>query len=158
MKYLILLALFFTFTAFADQRFETAGGYSHFVLDQNNDDNEVYFSNCESTIETVDGIANGGTKCKQKEVRIIPWLKYNEGIVRNQGEDDEAYILPLNGNTYPTSCEMVTSNYDTANDDWNQTEYTTNTWVAKYVASRSSEEHPFFDITYTLYCKDGVQK
>ncbi len=144
------------FNVMADQRFETAGGYSHFVLDQNNDDNEIYFANCENSIETANGVASGSTRCVKKKERIIPWLKYNEGTIRNQGEDDEKYILVLSGDTYPTPCQMVTSNYDAANDDWNQTEYTSNTWSARYVAERS-EGHPFFNITYTLYCKDGVQ-
>ena len=45
----IWLSVFITWTAQADQRFESEQGICHFAYDTNDSDNEVYFANCQNT-------------------------------------------------------------------------------------------------------------
>lgn len=131
-KFLIIMMLFAVpFVAEADQRFETWQGLCHFAYDPNDDDNEVYFANCDNSIVTHQGVAHGHTRTIQKGGSPI-------------GQSYEAKRLigaATNADYYPgytvsnTACVMVTSNYDAGADDNNETVYTTNDWdltIAKW--------------------------
>lgn len=151
MKYLLSLFLITAFSIVnADQRFETAGGYSHFVVDPNNSDNEIYLSNCTSEIETLGGgaRAKGYTICEVEGHEGVPWEQYTAPC-----ENQYDCVLQGNQNTFGTTCNMVTSNYDADNDKWNQTEYVSNNWYSRYVATQQG--YGKYKITYHLRCYAG---
>lgn len=96
----------------ADQRFETTGGFCHFVTPEgfanNNDDNEVFFANCENSIrQTANGDGNGSTLVK---------VKYPSGAMPFYGEHT------YSGADTGVDCVMVDSNNTTyATQDWDST-------------------------------------
>jgi hypothetical protein len=113
MKYIILTMLLFSFNAVADQRFETTGGFCHFVTPEgfanNNDDNEVFFANCENSIrQKANGDGEGSTTVK---------VDYPAGAVPFYGEHK------YSGADTGINCVMV---------DSNNTQYTTQDWDSNY--------------------------
>jgi hypothetical protein len=112
MKYL-LFVLLLPLTVIADQRFETVGGFCHFVTPEGfrnaNDDNEVFFANCLNSIrQNEDGTGDGSTVVK---------VKYPEGAL----PFTESY--ETSGAETGIDCVMV---------DSNNTQYVTQDWNSKY--------------------------
>jgi len=112
----ILLGMFVVSGAFADQRFETVGGFCHWVtvegFTNNNDDNEVFFANCENSIrQNQDGTGTGSTVAKVKyPAAAMPFVGEHEFTGAGTGID----------------CVMV---------DSNGTQYVTQDWTATYTAT-----------------------
>ena len=108
-----ILLMFFMTGAIADQRFETVGGFCHFVTPEGfangNDDNEVFFANCENSIQqNQDGTGSGSTLVN---------VKYPAGALPFIGEHT------FTGADTGVNCVMV---------DSNGTQYTTQDWTATY--------------------------
>jgi hypothetical protein len=115
MKYFIIVLMMLSFTAVADQRFETVGGFCHFVTPEGfangNDDNEVFFANCENSIrQNQDGTGSGSTLVK---------VKYPAGALPFTGKHT------FTGAGTGVDCVMV---------DSNGTQYVTRDWTATYEA------------------------
>ena len=152
----------------ADQRMETVGGFCHFVINPDNEDNEIFVSNCVSSI--VQNNNRTGTGWVLKKVKY-------PGILLPVSN------LMLTGAETGINCVMV---------DSNGTTYVTQDWISRYVpskldvtrmaefakASRSYNEEYDYDnngvvdsldakwfklkkprsITYELTCKNGSQQ
>lgn len=162
-KYLLLLLLVaMPFSVMADQRFENWQGICHFNYDANNDDNEVYFSNCKNTIDTYDDgngtLAFGSSSVK--ETYIVEKNTYPKGLV-----DGNVFLkgnASTAGDKYEvsnTTCVMVTSNYNADADDNNETVYTTNDWelemIAKDKHNKRRDNHNM-KVAFDLNCRNGV--
>jgi len=128
MKYLLLLLL--SFSAHADQRFETVGGFCHFILSTQNDDNEVFFSNCQNSITQLDDGSAIGSSIIEMEYPDL--------------------MAPVTTDTYFDSfdndveCVMV---------DSNGTEYRSRAWRSSYIVSYDRNTV----IRYELSCLNGRQ-
>lgn len=101
--------------ALADQRFETVGGFCHYVTPEGfangNDDNEVFYANCENSIrQNQDGTGTGSNTVK---------VKYPAGAIPFTGE------YTFTGADTGVDCVMV---------DSNGTTYVTQNWTATYEA------------------------
>lgn len=158
MKYLILLLL--ASPVLADQRVENWQGICHFSYDANNNNNEVYSSNCQTAITLYEGIASATGKLIQtynftdrtlpKPMQQIPIIGF-----KFKGTDAQGYqnYELQNGN-----CVMVTSNYDAGTDSNNETVYATRDWnlTAKpeIVDTKTGE----VIVTYKLACRGGIQQ
>ena len=168
MKLLIVL-LMFTMNAYADQRFETVGGFCHFVtpegFENTNDDNEVFFANCENSIrQNQDGTGSGSTKTTGK---------YPAGALPFTGEHE------YSGET-GVDCVMVDSNGTVyVTQDWNS-KYEVKIkglWGFKRAFLTNDEDYDFNEdgivnaldigifkqnadgkIEYTLTCRNGAQQ
>jgi len=132
MKYVIMFFAL-SFGASADQRFETVGGFCHFVTPEGfqtaNDDNEVFFANCLNSIrQKANGDGEGSTTVKV----IYP------GSALLFTED-----YTTNGPATGINCNMV---------DSNGTTYTTNDWNSHYHVNTEDNS-----ITYTLHCRNATQ-
>lgn len=169
-KFMIMMALIMSFgtgTVYADQRFETDGGYCHFSYDVNDADNEVYFANCLNTIDTYDAadgqgrLAMGDSNVKKKyTVRDATFIQaLREGNIFLKGNQaGEPY-----GDRYTTSnapCVMVTANYDAGNDDQNETVYVSNDWNMEIITAKFKKGEAFdkgnIRVHYKLSCRGGV--
>lgn len=180
MKKLFLLLLL-PLAVMADQRFEMDGGYCHFNYDVNNADNEVYFANCKSIIDTHDGVARGHTNVTVKydtNDRTLPMdligSNARTGInLRGAGANSSVYGEELYTVSNAT-CNMVTANYNAGADDQNETEYTTTDWnmeakinpksmTNRTITSTNENGITFtrtvatFKVKYQLACRGGVQ-
>ena len=165
MKYsnLFLFLLLLALNVSADQRFETNQGLCHFAYDVNNSDNEVYFANCQNTINTYDaGDGQGrlahGTSTVQQEYELLNYTFpifssfFLKGADANkQIYSDGRYTTALN-----TSCVMVTSNYDAGADANNETVYVTNDWNLDINFGHYDAATGVSIITYALDCRNGV--
>jgi len=156
--------------ALADQRFETVGGFCHYVTPEGfangNDDNEVFYANCENSIrQNQDGTGTGSNTVK---------VKYPAGAIPFTGE------YTFTGADTGVDCVMV---------DSNGTTYVTQNWTATYEAEVEGlddfndaffTDDPEYDlngdgfvdyadltifsadakgrIKYTLACYNGVQQ
>ena len=161
MKYLLSILLFISINVCADQRFETDGGYCHTAHNVNDADDEIYFSNCVSSIWTpkVDGqrVANGNT-IMSKEYPIADGGFPVLGGTKFKGVD-APYNAYLDYDTAAnTPCVMVTANYDAANDDQNETVYVTNDWNLSYEWLDYNAENQTAMLQATLSCRGGVQQ
>jgi hypothetical protein len=152
-----------SFTATADQRFESWQGLCHFAYDVNDKDNEVYFANCLNSINTYDAndgqgrLAYGTSKVTQiykLTDYTIPQFK----DVKLKGVDAAKMQYP--NNIYKTAlntlCVMVTSNYDAGNDDNNETVYNTNDWNLEIDLGQYDYKNDEMIVTYTLDCRRGI--
>ena len=115
MKYIMLILMMLSMGAVADQRFETNNGMCHFVTPEGfangNDDNEVFFANCENSIrQNQNGTGSGSTMVK---------VKYPAGAMPFVGEYE------FTGAGTGVDCVMV---------DSNGTQYVTQDWTASYEA------------------------
>ena len=165
MKQLFLLVLLcLPFGAFADQRFESHQGICHFAYDADDPDNEVYFSNCVNTINTAitpftQGVryAFGTSLSEQDYTLVYNTHPYTQGAKLKGSEaspirfPDSEYTLAVN-----TPCVMVTSNYDAANDDDNETVYVTNDWNFELIVGSLNLNTQTMRYTYVLNCRKGV--
>jgi len=138
MKYLLTLlaalAITFSLSTYADQRFETVGGFCHFVTPEGfataNDDNEVFFANCENSIrQTADGSGEGSTKV------IVQYPKGAEPF-------EETY--KTSGAETGIDCNMV---------DSNGTQYTTQDWDSVYKVMGKAGK-----IAYSVTCRNAAQQ
>jgi len=132
--YLTVLVLFSSVVQ-ADQRFETVGGFCHFILNPDNDDNEVFFANCENSItQNNDGSGEGSTHV------VVKYPLGGEPIVKTTYFDNEtAPNIP---------CVMV---------DSNGTTYVSNDWYSKY-KYRAGRRHKPAQITFSMVCSNGRQQ
>jgi hypothetical protein len=149
MKHFILAVSMIACTSvIADQRFETNNGFCHFVLNPNNADNEVFFSNCRNAIvQNNDGTGTGTTYIKaQFPIGGAPIAK----------------SLALTGDETGIACNMV---------DSNGTQYTTNDWTSEYTLIKhrhkgglSRFKHRWHDkrnadtVIFSLICRNGQQQ
>ena len=151
------------FVVQADQRMETWQGLCHFALDPADDDNEVYFANCKNTIDTPD--TGDGTGRKANGMSIVK-AKYdifgraypNYRNLKLAGPENTRYdyFNTAERAVIETPCVMVTSNYNAANDDNNETVYITNDWTVDIEYTNIEFDNFTFDIVYTLSCRNGV--
>ena len=162
MKHLITLSLtiFIIATANADQRMETWQGLCHYNYDVNDDDNEVYYANCENTIDTYDN-GNGRLAKSSSEKNKTYTLKdatfpvikdFNHIGNATDPEKYPGYVV----NNAP--CISVTSNYNAAADDNNETVYVTNDWNLEITVSQYDYVNDTLTYTYKLNCRDGVSQ
>lgn len=135
MKYITIIMLFLASQAIADQRFETVGGFCHFITPEGfqtgNDDNEVFFANCLNYIrQKSDGTGEGTTKVTAtapKNANVIDLVSYSTSGAQT-GED----------------CVMV---------DSNGTTYVTQDWNSEYKVMGHSGK-----IEYSLACRNAAQQ
>ena len=131
--YLMVLVLFSSVVQ-ADQRFETVGGFCHFVLNPENDDNEVFFANCQNSIvQNNDGTGRGST---------IIEVKYPFGSAPIEK------TLILTGEETGIPCVMV---------DSNGTTYSTLDWTSKY-QYRPPRGKNRSTVIYEMICSNGQQQ
>ena len=147
----------------ADQRFETWQGLCHFAYDVNDDDNEVYFANCKNTIDTHDrgdgaGRLAYGTSIVSETYSLqdLTFPKFtNGGFLKGVDASQDVY-----GSNYQVSnapCVMVTSNYNAAADDNNETVYITNDWNLE-MNMVHVDSNLVTDVTFKLNCRSGVSQ
>jgi hypothetical protein len=125
MKYIAIVLMMVATGVFGDQRMETVGGFCHFITPEgfanNNDDNEVFASNCVSSIrQNQDGTGMGST---------IMEIEYPAGAMPFVGEYE------YTGDETGQECVMV---------DSNGTNYVTQDWTATYEAKLDSKEYEKF--------------
>lgn len=160
----LLLLLTAAFSVSADQRFESWQGLCHFAYDTADDDNEVYFANCENVIDTYDaGDGQGRLAYGTSKVSVT----YNAidrtfiktltrgGTINLKGADASDIIYPdaIYKEAANTPCVMVTSNYNAAADDNNETVYITNDYNLE-VAVQDDIESATTEYTDT----DGIER
>jgi len=145
MKYILSFALaLFCTVAIADQRFETVGGFCHFVTPDGfangNDDAEVFYANCTNAIEQHnDGTGSGSTKVTVKFPGAMPFAGKHK----------------FTGSDTGIECVMV---------DSNGTEYRTLDWFAVYKASGDDDDYDGMvddgegKIKYELTCLNAQQQ
>jgi len=171
MKYIISTIVLLTSTAlFADQRFETVGGFCHAVTPQGvqdgNDDNEVFISNCLSSIrQNADGTGSGS---------------YTIEVEYPVGAQPFSHNFKTTGAESGIDCNMVDSNNTTYNtQDWYsvyQFEIDDLNKFRKHLGKPSNkydyngngvvdaQDYSTFirktkaEITYTVVCKNGAQQ
>ena len=144
-----MLRLFFTVLAaivstsvFADQRMETTGAFCHFVTPQGlrngNDDNELFVSNCVSTIrQRVTGRGYGFVSFE---------VDYPRNRIRSVFTS-VSDVYKYTGAETGINCVMV---------DSNDTTYVTGNWVSTYQIVKQT---PDVDtVRYSLTCKNGAQQ
>ena len=164
MKNLIIICLLLTpFMVNADQRFESHQGICHFSYDVDNDDNEVYFANCKNTIDVFNSprtqnitYASGTSTVTQSYIMRYGANPHTlgvklKGVDANKYLFGEEYLVAIN-----TPCVMVTSNYNAANDDDNETVYVSNDWNLEVTPNNYNSETGTMDYTYSLYCRNGI--
>lgn len=154
MKYLIaVIALFFLFTtnAYSDLRGDHFTKSGHFPVNPNNDDDEIYIiaGGCnEGWINPYDADGNNIAamhyRCGQK-FDAIPW--------HGRFPIDTDYLL-LSSEHFTWTCNMVTANYDAANNNYNYTEYVSTDWLAEYKAVDLGNGE--FWVTFDVDCWNGV--
>ena len=163
--FVIANMMYFSSNALADQRFENWQGICHFAYDVNDDDNEVYFANCLNTIKTHDKNDGNGRQAYGsayvEATHAVQWetnAKFDMYASKKtlKGADVTSSQYDSYQSAPDIPCIMVTSNYDAANDDNNETVYITNNWVLEI-------EWKDFDLAtytgtmkYSLNCKNGV--
>jgi len=160
---MLLIAICLSGSLYADQRMETVGGFCHAVTPEGfataNDDNEVFISNCVSSIrQNADGTGEGS---------------YDVTVTYPSRS-----ALPFTDHRYDTTgadtgvnCVMV---------DSNNVNYVTQEWFSRYTVINRAyqppkyapciptedewpEGHPHagqtcISITYELTCKNGIQQ
>ena len=164
MKYLTIALLGLLLTpviANADQRFESHQGICHFAYDVSNDDNEVYFENCKNTIDVFNGVMTNGITSASGTSTITQSYILKDGAqphtLSTKLKGADAGILYVNHLSAPnTPCVMVTSNYNAANDDDNETVYVSNDWNLEIDVSPYNSVTGRMTYTYTLACRNGV--
>jgi hypothetical protein len=143
MKYLLILLFAFTLSAQADQRFETVGGFCHFVTPEGfataNDDNEVFFANCENSIrQNNDATGSGSTLVE---------VDYPLGALPFTGK------FAYSGAETGIDCVMV---------DSNGTAYVTQDWDSVYESKikyhKKTNEPQKAEIKYSITCRNGAQQ
>jgi hypothetical protein len=149
MKYFIALCLI-AFNVAADQRFETTGGFCHFVLglDANgfiaedsglpiDDDNETFFANCENAITVINEVGQGSTRIT---------VKY-----ANKADVPLKHSLRLNGADTGVDCVMVDSNNNV---------YVTRDWNSSYKVQgdNGNGNGNSGKVLYKLSCRNGAQQ
>jgi len=156
----------FSIHAVADQRFETVGGFCHFVLNPDNDDNAVSLSNCANTIvQNDDGTGDGSTRVT---------VKYN-------GNYSPLYeTLVLSGKKTGIDCVMVDSNGTSfVTRDWNSSYVVKVKDLKEFKAAFGSDNEEFdlnndgivdyadltlfrarstIQVNYTLICRNAAQE
>lgn len=163
---ILIIASFFigVQSAQADQRFESWQGICHFAYDEADDDNEVYFANCQNVINTHDGQDGQGRKAygtstvKQK-YPIFDAVAYIKGVdtyLKGADADNTQYPDSKYTSAPNTPCVMVTSNYNAANDDNNETVYVTNDWNLSIEWGKYDFEDRSNTLTYKLSCRGGI--
>jgi hypothetical protein len=147
---LLALSALFVLTSHADQRFETTGGFCHFVLpvglQGGNDDAETFFANCENSITQLnDGTGQGTTTVTVKySGDSIP---FTESFFSSGAETG-------------INCVMV---------DSNNTTYVTQDWESSYKVKGAGKQRGGGDdaddrgsgggkITYTVVCRNAPQQ
>lgn len=134
-----LLALGIVSSVSADQRFETTGGFCHFVTPEGfqngNDDNEVFYANCLNSIrQNSDGTGNGSTIINVKfPLDSAPFTESYETSFEETGID--CVMVDSNGTTY-------------VSQDWNST----------YEYRGITRRNKIPSIKYTLICRNGNQQ
>jgi len=118
----------------ADQRFETVGGFCHFILNPNNDDNEVFFANCmNSIVQNNDGTGSGSTLVK---------VSYPFGAA------PISETTVFTGEETGIPCVMV---------DSNGTTYSTLDWPSIYRFKPPRGKH-HSTVNYEMVCSNGQQQ
>jgi hypothetical protein len=162
MKILISIILCFVLAvnvSYADQRMETVGGFCHFVVDPNNDDNEVFFANCENSIAVNNQTATSST-FKQvfyagyDDVPISKTLKFKGVGSLSQKTDYQ---------TINVTCESVDSN----GNNYSTTDWESVYWYRNYIKRvyniggknrfRKTNDIGGIMITYQLTCRNGAK-
>jgi hypothetical protein len=142
---MLFVAIGLSGLSYADQRMETVGGFCHFVVNPQNADNEIFVSNCVSSIiQNNDGTGTGF---------VLKKVEY-PGLLLPVGD------LRLTGAETGINCVMV---------DSNGTTYVTQDWTSLYKVIRrpnrpakyshkTPARPPLFSITYELTCENGNQQ
>lgn len=162
MKYLLALLLCLPLVVQADQRFETWQGLCHFAYDSADDDNEVYFANCSNSINTYDAqdgqgrLAYGTSKITESyHLPDLTRPAFQQGNLKGADADPAIY-----GDDYVTAaatpCVMVTSNYNAAADDNNETVYVTDNWNLEISNIGPIDSSLIMWVTFTLNCRNGI--
>ena len=133
MKYLLIAAAFISTSVFADQRFETVGGFCHFVTPDGfangNDDDEVFYANCLNSIrQNNDGTGTGyvSITADYPKKEELPFSKK----------------YSTSGNQTGVDCVMV---------DSNGTQYRTQNWNAFYHVQGNK-------VKITMTCRNAQQQ
>ncbi len=135
--YLTALVLFASVVQ-ADQRFETVGGFCHFVTPDGfmagNDDDEVFFANCENSIhQNADGTGSGTTI-------ITVAFPYGDAPFDDTWHETGAET--------GVNCVMV---------DSNGTQYVTLDWKSDYIYRKPTRKRPA-SIKFSMSCRNGAQQ
>lgn len=142
MKKLLLILLFLPALAFANPEI---GRQIHFVMDQNNADNEAKFSadQCQAGVyPDGNGSAQGYALC----VKFQP----NEPFPENTNTKE------LSFDTTGFECELFDySNNAGADVGYNVTQYNSQNWTAKY---HKQQVTGGWRVKYYEHCQDGAQQ
>jgi hypothetical protein len=136
---MIAVLMFISVVAVGDQRFETVGGFCHFVTPEGfqtaNDDNEVFYANCLNSIrQNADGSGSGSTTINvEYPVGAAPFIDSYETTGADTGVD----------------CVMV---------DSNGTTYVTQDWNSVYEVKTRGKSKLNVEINFELVCRNGAQQ
>lgn len=138
MKKLFLILLFLPALAFANPEI---GRQVHFVMDQNNADNEAKFSDCRSGVyPDGNGSAEGFARC----VKFQP----------NEPWPENTLTMTLSFATTGFPCELYDySNNAGADVGYNVTQYNSQNWSAEYSKQQVTGG---WVVKYYQYCEDGT--
>lgn len=170
MKFIIILLSVFVSIAIADQRFETVGGFCHFVTPEGfataNDNNEIFTSNCVSSIrQNADATGSGSTQVKvEYPANSFPFIGKHKFSGTDTGVD--CVMVDSNGTTYVT--QDWTAVYDAYVEGLDQFKAAYGTDSPEFDYNNdgfvNSIDLPIFkqnakgEITYTLMCRNGAQQ
>jgi len=167
MRYFITLLVLVSSLAVADQRMETTGGFCHAVTHEGfataNDDNEVFISNCVSSIRQNADATGEGSYVVAVTYPSLKSMPFTSSFKTSGAESGVNCVMVDSNNTTYTSQDWV-SNYQVINRKYQPAKYAPLTQSCNGTSCISTGGHlisrakpAIFRITYKLECYNGAQ-
>ena len=156
MKKLFIMLMFLSFVhfcmilpVFADPRMEINDNFCHFILDPTETDNEIFAANCRAEVTTI----VPSVTAKEGMVTCTNYVASGYGHVTRMIPKEAISIKPgetlrFTNEDSETPCTMVESNGRA---------YTSRNWES-LIKVEKGKTKGFVKVTYTLFCRDGVQQ
>jgi len=165
---IVIIAMMFSGVISADQRMETVGGFCHAVTPEGfatgNDDNEVFISNCVSSIrQNADATGEGSydVAVTYPSLNSMPFTAH----FKTTGADTGIACVMVDSNNTTYATQDWTSNYQVVNRKAQPAKYAPLTQSCNGTSCVStggqliSRARPaLFKITYKLECYNGNQQ
>lgn len=166
---IILLGLFVATVAAADQRMETVGGFCHAVTPEGfataNDDNEVFISNCVSSIRQNADATGEGSYVVAVTYPSLKSMPFTNKSFKTTGAESGVNCVMIDSNNTTYVTQDWASNYQVINRKYQPATYApmtqscNGTTCVSVGGQQTAKAKPaIFRITYKLECYNGAQQ